>query len=346
MQNILNTLALFPLSKEGEKAIVDSTNIEMKRALLSSNNVSQFTVNSLLNSNDRVTKHLALQKSNDQIYINNLYNKVENCCKIYLAKNHNLNSELLNDALKSKRRELVLQAFINPNSCLELKKSFPIVDIINLVNVAPPLGNTVVRSLELLYNNTWLLEKVEEFNHSLKRAVLSYPYINDTSFIYANTKSLRRYGKSHPLLRIGIDIRNSNISSQYLIDFLSPAIDYYLVENGNINLELGKKMLTREKFFTEPNIIARLLNRFGAEIIPAENKYLIAQTRVNSTSWLAPIAVYYNDIIKLKNNEIYNDIKNASDQLGNNYQAMSNFISLSANWNDKFQYLLSASLSL
>jgi hypothetical protein len=343
---ILKFIALLPLSDEGQRAIIESKNNDLIKTLISSNYISDKSLSLLKNTKNRDINHIIYKKINNFDYINNSYDLVNDCCKAYIGRNPNISIDNLNKMAESKNRELVLSVLINKNSTLELKKSISIDHIIKYVKVAPPLGNTVVRSLEVLFNNTWLLEYTDLLNHSLKRAGLSYPYLSEEIFSKLNDRPLRRYGNLHPLSRFGTTIDKMNLNDNELISLNSPSVDFYLVNKNDLNISSAYKMLNRSDFYTEPNFIARLLERFGVDVIPKTEVNYLAKTRIDSTAWLSPLANYYNDIIKLKNSNQYETLLNANNILDNNYEAWSNFISLSNNWLGSVEDLVDASLSL
>jgi len=343
---IINFIALLPLSDEGQRAIIESKNTDLIKTLVSSNYISDKSLNLLLKTKNRDINHIIYKKINNVDYINNSYDLVNNCCRAYIGRNPNISIDNLSKMAESKNRELVLSVLINKNSTLELKKSISIDHIIKYVKLAPPLGNTVVRSLEVLFNNPWLLEYTELLNHSLKRAGLSYPFLSEEIFSKLNDRTLRRYGNLHPISRFGTTIDKMNLNDNELISLNSPSVDFYLVNKADLNISSAYKMLNRNDFYTEPNFIAKLLERFGVDVIPKTEVNYLAQTRIESTAWLSPLANYYNDIIKLKNNNLYETLLFAKNILDNNYEAWSNFISLSYNWLGSVEELVDASLAL
>jgi len=346
MMQIIKYIALLPLSDEGQRAIVESKNNDLIKTLISSNFVSNKTLNSIINIKNRDINHILYKKINDTDYINKRYDLVNDCCKAYIGRNPNISIDNLSKMAKSNNRELVLQLLINKTANLELRKSIGISDIIKYVKVAPPLGNTVVRSLEVLFSNPWLLEFTDSLNHSLKRAALSYPYLSEEIFSKVNERALRRYGNLHPISRFGTTIDKMNLNDTELISLNSPSVDFYLVNKEDLDISTAYKMLNRNDFYTEPNFIARLLERFGVDVIPKTEVNYLAKTRIDSTAWLSPIAYFYNDIIKLKNNNQYDSLIYAKNSLDKNYEAWSNFISLSNNWLGSIEELVDASLSL
>lgn len=332
MINHLNIISLLPLPLEAQRVIAASSDSNLRLSLVTSNYVDQSFLNTMINDSNRDIQHTALSKIIDQKFINNNYTEVANCCKKAILKNKNLNSKILSELLEYSDTEIKLLSFIHVNTDIRLKKKVPMDIVAKLVTRSNPLGETVVRSLECIYSNPWLLKKAGEFSHSLKRAALSYPYLTEENMAKVKSRSLSKYLKSHPLCRVGYDITKSDDNLSYYIDFLSPAFDFHLVNNKNLTLEMGKRMLVRDNFHTEPNIIARLLERFGVEVIPDSRVYSLATTRTDSSMFISPLARYYNDVIIYKSEYNFEDLKNVINKLGTKKENWTNFINLHRDW--------------
>ena len=332
MINHINIISLLPLPLEAQRVIAASSDANLRLSLVTSNYVDQSILNTMINDLNRDIQHTALSKIIDQTFINNNYTEVANCCKKAILKNKNLNSKILSELLEYSDTEIKLLSFIHANTDITLKKKIPMDIVAKLVTRSNPLGETVVRSLECVYSNPWLLKKAGEFSHSLKRAALSYPYLTEENMAKVKSRSLSKYLKSHPLCRVGYDIIKSDDNLSYYIDFLSPAFDFHLVTNKNLTLEMGKRMLVRDNFHTEPNIIARLLERFGVEVIPDSRVYTLATTRTDSSMFISPLARYYNDVIIYKSEYNFEDLKNVINKLGTKKENWTNFINLHRDW--------------
>lgn len=346
MINHINIISLLPLPLEAQGVIASSSDSNLRLSLVTSNYVDQSFLNTMINDSNRDIQHTALSKIIDQTFINNNYTEIANCCKKAILKNRNLNSKILSELLEYSDTEIKLLSFLHKNTDLALKKKIPLDVVAKLVTRSNPLGETVVRSLECIYSNPWLLKKAGEFSHSLKRAALSYPYLTEENMERVKSRSLSKYLKSHPLCRVSYDITTSDDNISYYIDFLSPAFDFHLVTNKNLTLEMGKKMLVRQNFHTEPNIIARLLDRFGIEVIPDSRVYTLATTRTDSSMFISPLARYYNDVIIYKSEYNFEDLKNVIKKLGTKKENWTNFINLHRDWSGEILDLADVAIKI
>ena len=346
MNTHIKMLSLLPLPLEAQRVISSSNDVDLRLALVSSNFIDQTLVNILIYDKDRNIHHVALSKIVDQSFINENYDNLSNCCVKALLKNPNLSTKILSHFMQSSDNEIKLLSFLHNNTDITLKMKVPMDEVAKLVMRSNPLGETVVRSLECLYSNPWLLNKSGEFSHQLKRAALSYPYITEENMALVKSRSLSKYLKSHPLCRLGYDISKSEDNISYYVDFLSPAFDYHIISNSKLTLEIGKKMLVRENFHTEPNIIARLLQRFGIDVIPESKNHLLATTRTNSAMFLTPLANYYNDVVTYKSIYNYSILNDVIGKLGDKKENWSNFVNLHKEWSGDILDLVEVSLKI
>jgi hypothetical protein len=100
-------------------------------------------------------------------------------------------------------------------------------------------------------------------------------------------------------------------------------------------------MLTRRTTDVEPHILARVVQRFGSEVLPSDST--LSMARSGAASWLMPI-VGYND--EQDHDVPWAELQKAADVLGDDAGAWNLYSEMRHLWRDSLSDLAQACVCL
>jgi len=338
---LLALIAASELPMQAQRAIKKS-GVESRRALASNSSTSSLLINELAFDSDRETHHAALRRTDNLEIINQRINRETTCCAINIFRNPNTPAEYLISALNHSIAAVRLAAFVNPSTPLLFREAISTKSVIEMVNVGSFLGSRVVKSHEALLNNSFLYDRISEFDVNLRRASFADPNLSLEHYHLLRKSGYSRSAKRHPLLVAG-DSWKTELDTASLIDLRSPAADLWLADDQGTTIDEAMCILDRDDYLVEPHIIARLLTRYGIKIIPGKRESVLAQSRIISSSWSNPAAAFYNDAVM--NQPVVMELVNLIPQLSDAY-AWDNLTTLATQWSDDLTSLFQAAKEL
>jgi hypothetical protein len=335
--------ALADLTQVAQTALSKHRDSKIREALASSIHLTAQTALNLTKDPEHRIRHLAYRKVEDTTLLTSSYDKAANCCRAVLARNPHLDTESLVVALNSEHRETVLSALINPASPEAERRKLTLCKVIQLTNVAGPLGNRVVRSHEVLIKNPWLREYISDFPNMLRRAAFSLDDLNLDEYNTLVASGWSRFKDLHPL-STSIDMLKTPIEE--LADIGSPAIDLWIAQNPRTTIDQARLLITRNwTKRVEPHVLSRLFQRFGSAYLTVQNSRDHADTRINSAAWLEPSVTYYP---KLRNDWglSLKEMALTSHDLADDPNAWQMLVTLDESWHGTMHELVKASQNL
>ena len=331
----LYILPLLPLSEDTQSAIFSLKNKELNRSLASSPFLKATVANQLAQVKDKVTAMRALRLADDKELLRVKARENKNFLSAVLW-NTLTPQDIIDTSLTHFDESVALVAFLNPNASLDMKKS-----ILNptlaakMVEVGGFVGRRVVRAYSLFNSNTWMMDNSGSWSNTIRRAIggshLLTPEVH---------KELKKAGwagwQSTALNPFKDNSISNNITTKELVSIGSSASDYVALSRSDLTVEDASAMISRGRPDAEPHIIAGLIDRFGISFL--SDKPYLADTRINSVSYLRPAALYGN---ALKSSD-YLDTEKAAKIISSDFQEAKTVISLANSWNGSFEELIYA----
>lgn len=215
-----------------------------------------------------------------------------------VCANPNTPVDILDETMKQASLILhapALRAACNPSTPLETRKTElqkgSTAEI--LVSVSSPVAMSVVRAYALVSNNQWMLETGARFGKNIQRALVSRPIPAQNlydSFRHDLLASVRIPGlRNHPL-RKGIA---SELSVDDLLRLENVAADLELLGREPADENVATRILRRDVYDPEPQIIATCVNRFGLDpLLARDDVPAWADSRVSAAAWLEPFCAW------------------------------------------------------
>jgi len=226
-----------------------------------------------------------------------------------------------------------LRAACNPNTPLETRKSQlqtrSTAEL--LVSVSSPVALSVAHAYALVANNLWMLEDSTRWGTNVSRALVSRPkpplellrQLQERPFALSRIPGAR----NHPLLS-GRDV--SAMTAAELVETRNAAAELELIARPEFNVTLAAAILEQPGIGPEPQIISACLQRFGIDALLATNVMPHwAESRLDATSWLEPLAGY----VKQLASQGWDENRNAR-MLAGHLEARQQVPALFANLND------------
>jgi len=243
--------------------------------------------------------------------------------------------DILDRLLRKGTRFDMIRAACNPTTPVEsrMKVLSSVSQATKLVRVGSSLGDSVVRSHEMVNNNPWMLnsENFDRHDLNIKRAIIGNHRTPRKTILHASKSVRSSHGWSsltnHPYLNGG------DFVSQPWADLAKigcAAADLCLVEHPLLDPVTASSILAANgRVHPEPHIVARLARRFGNLCFRADAKGdIMAATRVASASWLEPCVGYYTE-----NTEVDPvDVANVVSILGIDESRWDVFVVIGADW--------------
>jgi hypothetical protein len=258
----------------------------------------------------------------------------------YAARNVGLSQSILSKCLKSSNDAVALSALINKSTDQKARESLSLEKIEDLVNVGGVLANSVVRSFEVVLANSWLRSEIARCSTNLRRGFTGLydltPEELDTieSGHYSHWKS----HKSNPLKR-GVNLLS--MSTLELVSVGSVACDLLALDDQAMSKNDASVMLTRRTTDVEPHILARVVERFGSEVLPFEST--LSRARSSAAAWLMPIVGYSDE---QNHNVPWAELQKAADVLGEDAGAWRLYSEMRHLWRDSLPELAQACVCL
>jgi len=217
-----------------------------------------------------------------------------------IAANPNTDPDTLVRLLKDgKRREVALRAACNPATPLQARRE-ELADptrVNALIWVSTPLGGRVVRSHELVLNNSWMLDSYEKYTPEILRAMTAAPFATK-EFLDEVSKDRQRLSewssfRNHPVRR---GRRLEEMTASELADAGSAAADIHLLERPRTTAAEAAQILSGQRETDpEPHVLGRLFRRYGSDPIRELEavRKTYADTRTLTARWAEPCAQEY-----------------------------------------------------
>jgi hypothetical protein len=331
-------IAACRLSPVAQKIVSELRDTEMSRALSMNPQLSSLAADVLISMN-RSIKARAFAFTSDierverAVLKNGLHAQ-------YAARNVGLSPSVLSKCLKSSNDAVALAALINKSTDQEACRSLGLDKIESLANVGGVLANSVVRSFEVVLANSWLRSDIARCSTNLRRGFTGLydltPEELDTieSGHYSHWKS----HKSNPLRR-GVNLLS--MSTLELVSVGSVACDLLALDDQAMSKNDAFVMLTRRTTDVEPHILARVVERFGADVLPFDST--LSWARSSAAAWLMPIVGYSDE----QNHNIpWAELQKAADVIGDDAGAWRLYSEMRHLWRDGLPELAQACVCL
>ena len=321
----LEILALLNLPKEGQEAIIKSKEISAIRALSCNKNLRDENLELIFNLKDSSATHKALRITKNQERLSR--KNLKGARALSIISNPSTHPDILIENLASEEIQRALAAYTNPSTPYQNRIDGLTPSLASdMVEVNGNVGDRVVRAYALVENNPFMKENAGSWSPTIRRAIAGSP---DLTIDASN--SIRKAGwahwishKNHPLLN-GLDIKA--IETRLLPGFHSSATDLEAINRPDIDFTIARQITTRDSDDAEPNVIAKLVEKFGLAILASATP--LAGTRIKSASWLNPSIAYCQKLDASLLAELENSVKIMDSDI----EAWSAYIKLYHDWN-------------
>jgi hypothetical protein len=347
MTSLILTLAHLPVV--AQHLIATDGDPQRRMLLAASPTTAPQVVEQLTADDDRIVEHTALRLARSAELLADRFNVSNDCCKVAITRNLNTPGHILRLAAESASPKLRLAAYVNPSTPKEVRSDLDVKTAVELSEVGSFLGARVVRSHEIVNMNRHLLEDPVLLTPMFRRAALALWDITSEQLAAYSSKGNSRYVKRHPLRFSPKGV--ADLSVEELLGMRSPAADLYLSEHATTDAVTARSMLSRVGYHNEPQIIGRLLRRFGLEAIPEQTpghsrRLVIADTRTASGSWYDPLVQHYNTLLAERDAVHPTVVAAVLDKLGQDAEAWTTFIRLESQWEGTMDELARAAQTL
>lgn len=258
-----------------------------------------------------------------------------------------------------------LRAACNPSTPLETRKSAlrtrNTAEI--LVAVSSPSALGVAHAYALVENNPWMLEDSTRWGTCVTRALLSRPKppVELLKAVAKKPFELSRIpgARNHPLLA-GRQVADMSVDE--LLAARNVAAELELLTRPEFTVEIAAEILEQPGIGPEPQIISGCLQRFGIDALLVTGRMpRWAETRLNATSWLEPLAGHVKHLAspgrdETKNTEVLAWHRQAQEHLPTFFASLSDplelrealrtIYALARDWADGLGDLLAAGTAL
>ena len=271
-----------------------------------------------------------------------------------VASNTHTPAEILDYLLRNGTHFAQIRAACNPSTPEESRKEVLKDDklVTKLVYVGTPIASRVVRSHELVNNNTWLLNSLDfdKYDLNIKRAIIGN-YRTSVETVNHAVKSLRSPNNwsslaNHPY-RKGLDFASQPFDN--LAKTGCAAADLYLLEHPMLDVDTASLIVNsgfsykysinppHSRVSPEPHIVALLAKRFGNLCFKGSEPLDggLAVTRISSAAWKEPCVHYYMNVT----NPDPLEVAGVLDTLGTNEALWDTFVALSVDWKESLTQL-------
>jgi hypothetical protein len=331
-------IAACRLSPEAQIIVSKLRDTEMSKALSMNPQLNSEAADNLL-SMGRSIKMRALAFTSDLDSVKSAILK-NGLHAQYAARNVGLSPTFLSKCLKSSNDSVALSALINRSTDREARESLSLEKIECLVNVGGVLANSVVRSFEVVLANSWLRSEISRCSTNLRRGFTGLYDLTpeELEAIESGHYSYWESHKSNPLRR-GVNLLS--MSTLELVSIGSVACDLLALDDETMSRDDASVMLTRRTTDVEPHILARVVQRFGSEVLPSDST--LSMARSGAASWLMPV-VGYNDE---QNHDVpWAELQKAADVLGDDAGAWNLYSEMRHLWRDSLSDLAQACVCL
>lgn len=265
------------------------------------------------------------------------------------ARNPKADPASIVEGLSRGNDDVALSALINPTTPQAIRREIATPDLLaRTAKVGPSLGHTVVRAAEIVLNNPFLADSPESLDPVFHRAIVCSPFSSPEEVKAANgcSRTGRKFTKRHPLL-VNTSSSWDVFSTKELLVFAHPASDVVALAREDLTVADAASMLgRREPLELEPQVLARLLRRFGFEPLTLlETPPMYAGSRTSSAAWSHPSAAVL-DGWTTDSADQFREILESLPLLGSDPSVWSTVVSLLGKWDLGFKKLAQASLKL
>lgn len=325
--------------------ISNSESALRRHVLVNSPNTSLDVISKMVRDKNRLVQHSALMRVNNPTLLSDTYKTGSLCCVKAVVRNTSTPTEILSSATRNSNDKVSLGAYCNPSTPIIDRLQLTTQKAWSLTNVGSFIGARVVRSYQIMDLNRHLLDDISLLSSMQRRAALSLPDLSLNQYNQIRDFGWSKFRDSHPLHRSPDGAKALSVIE--LLSMNSPASDLWLADNCNSDLDTCRSVLkNRGNHFVEPQVIAKLLARYGSDVVPENSRTEISGTRSISAAWLNPLAIHFNDIAKAKANRVLHDYQVVANTLSNNEEAWNSFLSLENQWDGNMLELAEASLAL
>jgi hypothetical protein len=252
-------------------------------------------------------------------------------CTQYAARNLLAPADLLVNTLGNAQTQTALGAYLNPATPEDARRRLTPARATELTDVGGSNHDRVVRAHELTVNNPWMLETPDVWDGNVRRALAGLPQATAE-----HLESIKKAGRSggsavrqHPALRAEFSERTPHEwETHELARIGGAAVDLMVLQRPDFDAEVAEIILGfGAKPESEPHIIGRILNRFGAEALSAAilpSMLRCSGTRYNAASWVAPVMGFLTFDMTLQ----WPGLREAFIRLGDDRPAWETFLSL------------------
>lgn len=339
-------VALLPLPVEAEMEIIASGPIQLRDLLASSPFLSENAAMLLLSASRPLTQWRAIRRITDTERLEHYIRKGTIARAAAAARNPASDVDSLEFALTSTADPVVLAALVNPTTKEQDRKATATPAVVDrLVNVGGSLGHSVIRAAEVVLHNPWMTESPEQWDGAIQRAIASSP---DTSVVaLARLRSASRSGgkflRSHPLLR-NEGASWSDFTTDALLEYKNPAADLQAMRRADFALKHARNIMNRADVPAEPQVIARILDRYGFAARVGLLRERFSGTRVSATQWSTPCTEFieYTPVSATE----FESISSAVQRLGTDRESWATLLGLYPTWKLSFEQLASTAQRL
>jgi len=251
------------------------------------------------------------------------------------------------EALTSKSSEAVLRVLCNPSTPLREKVEYLTPEIADrLVDVGSSMGHAVVRAGELVLQNPWMCEEPGRWSAPIRRAIASSPdaTLKQLQCVRETSTVGLKFVKCHPAILDTKPLRDWALKDLALLG--SPAADIFAIQNPNCTLDIARTIIARDdNNQVEPQVLARVLARFGLDAVSEITRSHFAGTRTGSAKWLQPAAEILGEIDDTFKDTVA-DLNEVRALLGTDIDQWSMFFDLRRNWKHSGTMLAKAARKL
>lgn len=216
----------------------------------------------------------------------------------------------------------------------------------SMVNVSAPLSNTVVRAAEAVLSNHWIAKNPDRFSGAFHRAIICSPASSFEEIVAAQACSHfgRKFTKRHPLRKYP-NLAWADCTVAELLSFAHPAADLVALARPEMTVLDASSVLARcEPFEPEPQVLARLIGRFGfAPLVGLHQPLLYSLSRTSAAAWVNPAVDLLKDWPTVNSSSVA-DATRACEMLADDANAWSVFVSLLPSWSLGFAQLANTAL--
>lgn len=335
-------IALVPLPVDAELEILSSGPLALRDTLASSPFLSDPAATMLLSARRPLSQWRAIRRINDSDRLEHYIHRGSAARATAAARNPAAPAAALSSALRSDVDSVVLAALVNSSTpASDRCKIATPTTVDRLVNVGGSLGHSVIRAAEVVLHNQWMASTPERWDGATQRAIACSPDTPIPALIRLHEVS--RFGgkflRTHPLFR-NESTTWDDYTTDDLLGYENPAADLQAMRREDFSLIHAKVMLSRVSHPVEPQVLARILARFGFAACSGVPQRPFSGTRIGAAQWTTPCAEF------LERGPLWvaqlDEVVAAVEDLGTDRDRWSSFLTLLPTWQLSLVQLVTA----